>query len=342
MAGSPIPELGYPRLMTEILPHGLLGFCLVGLLSAFMSTVSTLFNLSPSYLVNDIYKAFFVPHASQRHYVLVSRIATALIAGTGMILSLYIESIADMWQFVLSFASGAGIVWILRWFWWRINAWSEFSSMICSAVVATYLKRVHPEVPFENALLIIVALTTPVCLLVTYLTQPVEDETLRDFYNKVQPGQWGWRRIAEKYGIARTPFLTRAFVNFVLGTALLFLINFGVGTLLLRSLWLGVGEIALGSVIAVILVKRIQKDDLPQAPEKVALPGRAENLEDHVQDNPVAHLIAGVAMPGGHHLGLNGITGRGPDQFADLAQPGVPGESAPFPAQCSDPLPETP
>ncbi|MGD0260302.1 MAG: sodium:solute symporter family protein [Verrucomicrobiota bacterium] len=275
----PDPELGYPRLMTAILPNGVLGLCLVGLLSAFMSTVSTLFNLGPSYLVNDIYKAFFVKHATEKHYILISRFATALIALTGMVLSVHIESIADMWQFVLSFASGAGIVWILRWFWWRINAWSEFSSMICSAVVATYLKECHREIPFENALLIIVAVTIPVFLVVTWLTAPVNDETLRDFYNKVQPGHWGWRRVADKYGITRTPYLTRAFVNFLLGTALLFLINFGVGTLLLRSLWLGVGEILTGGLLALILVNRIQKDDLPPDAAKVAPAGGVENCE---------------------------------------------------------------
>ena len=273
------PELAYPRLMTAILPNGVLGLCLVGLLSAFMSTVSTLFNLGPSYLVNDIYKAFFVKRVTEKHYVLVSRLATVLIALTGMVLSIYIESIADMWQFVLSFASGAGIVWILRWFWWRINAWSEFSSMICSAVVATYLKQCHPEIPFENALLIIVAVTTPVFLAVTYLTPPVHDETLRDFYNKVQPGHWGWRRVEEKYRITHTPYLTRALVNFLLGTALLFLLNFGVGTLLLRSLWLGGGEILLGCVLGLILIKRIQKDDSPRESEEVVSPSRVEECD---------------------------------------------------------------
>jgi uncharacterized sodium:solute symporter family permease YidK len=270
------PELAYPRLMTAILPNGVLGLCLVGLLSAFMSTVSTLFNLGPSYLVNDIYKAFFVKRATEKHYVLVSRLATALIALTGMILSIYIESIADMWQFVLSFASGAGIVWILRWFWWRINAWSEFSSMICSTMVATYLRQCHPEIPFENALLIIVAVTMPVFLLVTYLTPPVDDETLRDFYKKVQPGHWGWLRVAKKYNISRNPYLRSALVNFLLGTALLFLFNFGVGTLLLRSLWLGAGEILAGGVLALILVRRIQKDESPRECEHVAPPGEVE------------------------------------------------------------------
>jgi Na+/proline symporter len=269
----PDPEMGYPRLMT-LLPNGVLGLCVVGLLSAFMSTVSTHFNLGPSYLVNDIYRAFFVKNATEKHYIRVSRVATVLVALASMILSVYIESIADMWQFVLSFASGAGIVWILRWFWWRINAWSEFSSMTCSGVVASYLKLAHPEIPYPSALFITVTVTIPVFLLVTWLTAPVPDEALRDFYNKVKPGQWGWRRIAEKYRITRTPYLTRAFVNFLLGTALLFLINFGVGTLLLRSVWLGASEIAVGAVIAVILVRRIQNEPLsvPQPSQKEASP----------------------------------------------------------------------
>ena len=151
--------------------------------------------------------------------------------------------------------------------------------MICSAVVATYLKRWHPEIPFENALLIIVGVTVPVFLLVTYLTPPVNDETLRDFYNKVKPGQWGWRRVAEKYGIAPAHYLGRAFVNFILGTALLFLINFGVGTMLLRSLWLGVGEILLGGVLALILISRIKKDESFPEGEKAPPPARVESRE---------------------------------------------------------------
>jgi len=275
----PDPELGYPRLMSQVLPNGVLGLCLVGLLGAFMSTISTHFNLGPSYLVNDIYKAFLVKHATEKHYILVSRLATGLVALVGMILSIYIESIADMWQFVLSFASGAGLIWILRWFWWRINAWSEFSSMICSAVVATYLKQAHPEIPFESALLIIISMTIPVALLVTFLTPPVNDETLRDFYNRVRPGRWGWRRIAEKYGITRTPFLGRAFVNLLLGLALLFLINFGVGTMLLRSLWLGLAEILAGGVLVLVLLRRIQKDDLVREAGRAASSAGTEELE---------------------------------------------------------------
>lgn len=268
----PDPELGYPRLMSLTLPNGLLGLCVVGLLGAFMSTISTQLNLGPSYLVNDIYKAFLVKNASEKHYVLVSRCATGLVALVGMIISFYIESIADMWQFVLSFASGAGIIWILRWFWWRINAWSEFSSMICSAIVATYLNQVHPKVSFETSLLIIIAITVPVALLVTFLTPPVNDETLRDFYNRVRPGRWGWRRIAEKYGITRTPYLAKAFVNLLLGLTLLFLVNFGVGTLLLRSLWLGLGELLAAVVLAFILVRRIQKEDLSPDGQQAAPP----------------------------------------------------------------------
>lgn len=273
----PDPELGYPRLMSELLPNGVLGLCVVGLLGAFMSTISTHFNLGPSYLINDIYKAFLVKNASEKHYILVSRCATGLVALAGMILSVFIESIADMWQFVLSFASGAGIIWILRWFWWRINAWSEFSSMICSAIVATYLKQARPEIPFESALLIIIAITVPVALLVTFLTPPVQDETLRDFYQRVRPGRWGWRRIAAKYGIPRSPYLAKAVVNLLLGLALLFLVNFGVGTLLLRSRWLGAAELLAGALLALVLIKRIREEEQLPDPQDSAPPRRSEN-----------------------------------------------------------------
>lgn len=149
--------------------------------------------------------------------------------------------------------------------------------MICSAIVATYLKQAHPEIPFENALLIIISITVPVALLVTFLTPPVSDETLRDFYNRVRPGRWGWRRIAEKYGIKRTPYLAKAVVNLLLGLALLFLVNFGVGTLLLRSVCLGVGEILAGALLAFMLVKRIQKEGLPLEPQ---VPSPSRRLDE--------------------------------------------------------------
>jgi hypothetical protein len=140
--------------------------------------------------------------------------------------------------------------------------------MICSAIVATYLKQAHPEIPFESALLIIIAITVPVALLVTFLTPPVQDETLRDFYQRVRPGRWGWRRIAAKYGIPRSPYLAKAVVNLLLGLALLFLVNFGVGTLLLRSRWLGIVELLAGALLALVLIKRIREEEqLPDPPD---------------------------------------------------------------------------
>jgi solute:Na+ symporter, SSS family len=254
------PEKLYPRLMTEILPNGVLGLCVVGLLSAFMSTVSTQFNLGASYLINDLYKAFIVKGASEKHYVLASRIATALVAIAGMVLSYFITSIADMWQFVLSFASGAGVVWILRWFWWRINAWSEISAMIVSALVSSALFFQKNPPPPTTILFITVVATVPVFVLVTLLTQPVPDEALRGFYERVKPGVWGWKHIAEQSQVKREPFLGGAFVNFLLGTTLLLAINFGVGTMILRSVWLGAGEVLLGGAVALVLVKRIRRE----------------------------------------------------------------------------------
>jgi solute:Na+ symporter, SSS family len=278
------PEKLYPRLMTEILPNGVLGLCVVGLLSAFMSTVSTQLNLGASYLINDIYKAFFVRGASEKHYVLASRLATALMALTAMGLSVFITSIASMWQFVLAFASGAGVVWILRWFWWRINAWSEFSAMIVSGIVSSTLFCLKFEP--TNILFFTVVATVPVFIVVTLLTPPVDDGTLRDFYTRVKPGQWGWRRLGDKYGVARDPFLKRAFVNFLLGTFLLLAINFGVGTLLLRSVWLGCGEILAGGVVAIILVRRILREDSLGEP-KEGQPAARES-EPAVQSASVA------------------------------------------------------
>ena len=259
------PGAGLSAADEPILPNGVLGFCLVGLLSAFMSTVSTLFNLGPSYLVNDIYKAFLVKHATEKHYVLVSRLATGLVALAGMILSVYIESIADMWQFVLSFASGAGIVWILRWFWWRINAWSEFSSMICSA------HRGHlPQAGAPRGIL----RQRPAdhrrgrpprsALLVTYLTPPVNDETLRDFYNQRAAGPMGLapdrgeirhrphalpdpgvRELPPGHGPAVPDQLRRRHPAAALALA-------------------GAGEMVLGIVLALVLIRRIQTE--PHSP----------------------------------------------------------------------------
>jgi len=117
-----------------------------------------------------------------------------------------------------------------------------------------------------------------VALLVTFLTPPVQDETLRDFYQRVRPGRWGWRRIAAKYGIPRSPYLAKAVVNLLLGLALLFLVNFGVGTLLLRSRWLGIAELLAGALLALVLIKRIREEEQLPDPQDSAPPSPGQGI----------------------------------------------------------------
>ena len=129
------PEVGYPMLMLEYLPVGLLGLMMTAFLAAFMSTIDTHLNWGASYLVNDFYKRFFRPDADDHHYVIVSRISVVLIMVIAGATSLFMSSIADAWRFLIALNAGVGLVHILRWYWWRINAWSEISAMVASAVV---------------------------------------------------------------------------------------------------------------------------------------------------------------------------------------------------------------
>ena len=227
------PERGYPMMMARVLPAGVLGLVVVCLVGAFMSTIDTHLNLGASYMINDIYKRFVVRDAGDRHYVWMSRAMMAVLLAIAVALSLSMDSVGGAWKFLLTFASGAGLTWIIRWFWWRANAWTEFAGMLTSAVVATYLQLVHPQWLHSWKLLTTVAISTAVWLPVTFLTPPVDDRTLVAFVERVRPGSPGWNRIYRDHGIRPEPFLGRATRHVVLGLLGLFGLNFGIGSLLL-------------------------------------------------------------------------------------------------------------
>jgi Na+/proline symporter len=269
--GSADPESNYPRMMQQILPSGFLGLCLVGLLVAFMSTVTTHINLGASYFVNDVYKRFMVKTASEKHYVSVSRFAGVGVMLASMVLSLRITSVGDTWLFVLSFASGAGLTWILRWFWWRVNPYTEGSAMLVSGIVATFLKFKYPHMDFTTALLIILAVTTPTFLIVTFLTPPSDEQTLKSFYERVQPSTMGWRWVIEKYNLNYTPYFKHALVNFALGVTLLATSNFGVGIMILKNVWAGIGLLVVSVILTYILLKRINNDPSLIQPESSSI-----------------------------------------------------------------------
>lgn len=208
LPGLDDPETGYPRLMLELLPSGLLGLLAVAFLSAFISTVSTHLNWGASYVVNDFYKRYLKPpeafeskEKAQQHYVWISRLATLLMMALAIIVSYFFDTVKGGWEAILSIGAGTGLVFMLRWFWWRVNAWSEITAM-AAAAIASFTAPALGWGDFAAKMIFTTSVTTAAWLLVTYLTHPESDETLRKFYQKVQPGGPGWKRIAPSGQVA--------------------------------------------------------------------------------------------------------------------------------------------
>jgi SSS family transporter len=224
-------EQAYSMMMARVLPSGLLGLVLASLIGAFMSTVDTHLNLGASYMINDIYRRFLKPDASEKHYVWMSRLAMLLLLAISIVLALNMESVAGAWKFLLTFAAGAGPVWIIRWYWWRINAWSEFSAMIASGIIATWINFAHGDWLYSEKLLTTVGLTALIWIPITLLTAPVAREKLEAFVSKIRPGGRGWSGFA--YEFSGEP--AKAIRNWVFALIVLFGFNFGLGWLLLRN-----------------------------------------------------------------------------------------------------------
>lgn len=250
LASLAVPELRgvkdgeavYPLMIEKFAPVGLMGVMVATFLAAFMSTIDTHMNLSASYVVNDVYRRFVRRGASERHYVLVSRIASVGFIVLSSVIALYARSILSLFMFMLAFSSGAGLVFILRWFWWRVNAWSEISAMIASGVIASalYLLNMHlgylsyPTLSKALIILLTVVGSTVVWLAVTFLTRPVDEVKLVAFYCKVRPnGAWG--RVAELAGVRPARGLGRQVVSWLAGTVMVLGATFAIGKFLLCS-----------------------------------------------------------------------------------------------------------
>ena len=236
------PEAGYPMLMLAYLPTGLLGLMLTAFLAAFMSTIDTHLNWGASYLVNDFYKRFFKPEADDRHYVVASRISVVVIMLVAGVTSLFMDSIAGAWKFLIALNAGIGLVQILRWYWWRINAWSEIAAMVTSAVVSTIVFTL-PETKdnFAYQMLIIVPTSTLVWFVATLVTAPVSEERLIAFYQRVRPNGGWWGRIPSLANVQPIKESSMpALLNWVLGSAFVYCTLFGIGKLLLGFYGIGV------------------------------------------------------------------------------------------------------
>lgn len=253
------PEMAYPMMMARVLPPGVLGLVVVCLIGAFMSTIDTHLNLGASYMTNDIYKRFWVKDASDRHYVWVSRLMMGGLLALSVLIALNLDSIGSAWKFLLTFASGAGLTWIVRWFWWRANAWTEFSGMLSSGAVASYLQLFHADWLYSEKLLTTVSIATVTWLVVTYLTPPTDEATLQEFVRAIRPGSPGWRYITQKYNIQTEPFLFQALKLWLISLLSLFSLNFGVGSLLFQAYARGLGLLLLAAVSFAYLMWRMKQ-----------------------------------------------------------------------------------
>jgi len=255
-------EMAYPKMIVRFLPTGLRGLTVASLLAAFMSTVSTQLNWGASYLVSDLYKRFIVPHASERHYVSASRVATLLITAGGAFAAWQAENIAHVWIYLMTITAGGGILGLLRWYWWRINAWAEISVLISSPLLAngnlivkgllrlgmlpaSVMEPVdwfYASDTYAIRFVCILVVCTLIWIVVTHLTAPVSDEHLERFYRRVRPGGW-WSHIARRCPDVVIEHPRRGWVGVVAGSVCLTACLFGVGNLCLArtlpgSLWL--------------------------------------------------------------------------------------------------------
>src|SRR5947209_4565588 len=253
------PETGYIRVMIDYLPSSLRGLMVAAFAAAFMSTIATQLNWGASYLVNDFYRRFVRRDASEPHYVLASRLATALLTLISAAVAFRIESIGGAWKLLIITGAGTGAVLLLRWYWWRINAWSEVSAMITAFVVSVLLQTVggldsDQPLDFARIVLVTVAVTTVVWLAVTFATRPETDATLVAFYRRTRPSRLGWVPVAARAPDVRpsTDGLANL-IDWVAGCVLVYGVLFGVGQLLLQETLAGLMLLVVAAVAGVII-----------------------------------------------------------------------------------------
>jgi Na+/proline symporter len=223
----------YVRMMVDLLPAGLRGLMLASFAAAYSSTQATQMNWGSSYLMNDLYRRFLRKDATEAHYVRASRVATAVTLVLSVVVTIFMDQISHAWEFLMMLGAGTGLVYILRWYWWRINAWSEVSAMasafITSLVLRAFIDSGTPR-GFALNLIITTAVTTVIWLAVTLLTAPEPEATLAAFYRRVRPAGPGWRR----FRTANAPVegLARNAAMWVCGVVLVYSIMFATGALI--------------------------------------------------------------------------------------------------------------
>lgn len=252
-------EAAYPLMMVDLLPSGLKGLMLASFFAAFMSTLSTYLNLSSAYFVNDFYRPFVKRDANDSHYIFVSRAVTLILSILTAVITYYTTSIVGIFKFLIAFGSGTGLVYIMRWFWWRINAWSEISAMVSSTAVTILVYSYSPlkEMPYYEKLFVIISISTLVWLAVTVLTKPVDSSRLIEFYRKTRPGI-GWNKVASLINDpAEKREMRNSLINWIFGSVSVIAITMAIGKLLLQYYIAGFVWSLLSIISGVMLYKGV-------------------------------------------------------------------------------------
>jgi Na+/proline symporter len=255
-------DMAYPAMLT-FLPEGVLGLMVAGLLAAYVSTISTHLNWGTSYLVHDLYRRFLRPGRDERHYVLVGRIVTGLLMVAAGLFTLILETARASFDLMLSIGAGTGLLYLLRWFWWRVTAWSEIAAMAASFIVAVgffVAARNGATLPGHVVLLLSVAITTAVWLAATWLAPGTDRAVLQAFYRRARPAGPGWTAIrAEVGGVPPADDLGRAFAGMVAGCAFVYGALFASGNWLIgSSVWAAIWTIVFG-LGAVVMARTITR-----------------------------------------------------------------------------------
>ncbi|HZY99450.1 MAG TPA: sodium:solute symporter family protein [Candidatus Baltobacteraceae bacterium] len=254
-------DIAYPAMLV-FLPSGFAGFMVAGIFAAYRSTIETHLNWGTSYLVHDFYQRFVRPEATQRELVLAGRLVTAALMGVGVVFTLYLDNAKDAFNLLLSIGAGTGLIYLLRWFWWRINAWSEVSAMIASFVVSLgffFAGKAGHAASSTTVLLVTVGITTIVWLIVTYLTPPAPQATLEAFYAKVQPAGPGWSRVRAAGGLPPSKDSpVNALAGWVFGLASIYGALFSTGASIYGHTAAGVlwGVVSAAGVIGLVTIVR--------------------------------------------------------------------------------------
>jgi len=246
-------DIGYPA-MLKFLPVGLVGLMLGALMAAYFSTMSTHLNWGASYLVHDFYQRFVKPNATEKHYVMISRLASVLLMILAALISLFLDTSKDSFNLMLKIGAGTGLIYLLRWFWWRINAWSEVSAMISSFLISVslflceYMGLWDKKNDMIQSLTLAasVGFTSLVWIAVTLLTRPTDHGVLLKFYKLTRPFGPGWKHIQRETGLGPSPdSMPQALLGWVLAVLMVYSALFGTGNFIY-------GNLTMGSVFAAI------------------------------------------------------------------------------------------